>query len=129
MKRWLFENLSLKFLSLAIAVGLWAYVGSRLVYTERQNIPLEFRDMPAGVSLDKGAKTSIAVVLSGRTERFKELDRDELKAVVSLKAYLTGQKEITVHPKVQPLPTGIKASLPDLIVPLVPMKDQPLGGK
>ena len=123
MKRWLFQNIGLKLLSVLIAFALWAYVGSRQVYMERRVIPLEIRDMPAGVTLDSGVKTSIPVVLTGRTENFKELDRDELKAVVSLKATLPGQREITVHPKVLPLPSGIKADLSDLMIPLVPVKD------
>ncbi len=123
MKRWLLENLGLKLLAVLIAVGLWAYVGSRQVYMERRTLPLEYRDMPPGVTLDSGAKTSVAVVLTGRTENFKELDRDELKAVVSLKAYLLGQREMTVRPKVLPLPAGIKADLQDLMVPLVTFKD------
>jgi len=42
---------------------------------------------------------------------------------VSLKSYLPGQREMTVHPKVVPLPTGIKADLSDLAVPLAPVKD------
>lgn len=128
MKRWLLENLGLKLLSVLIAVGLWAYVGSRQVYMERLNIPLEFRDMPEGVTLDSGGKTSVAVVLTGRTESFKEMDPEDLKAVASLKAYLPGQREITVHPKVQPLPNGIKASLSDIIIPLAPVKE-PKGKK
>jgi hypothetical protein len=123
MKRWILENLGLKMLAVLVAVGLWAYVGSRQIYMERRTIPVEFRDMPQGMTLDSGARTSVPVVLTGRTESFKELDRDDLKAVVSLKAYVSGQREMTVHPKVQPLPSGIKVELQDILVPLLPLKE------
>jgi len=73
------------------------------------------------VTLDSDVRTSLPVVLSGRKDTVLDIDQEELKAVVSLKVAAPGQKEVVVHPRVQPLPQGVTASLSDLKVHLVPL--------
>lgn len=123
MKRWLFQNMGLKFLSLLIAFVLWAYVGSRQVLEQRLNLHLEFADIPAGMTLDPNVRTSISVNLTGRKDRILEVDPEDLKAVVSLRNAQPGQKEILVHPKIQPLPFGVTATVADIPLHLIPLVD------
>jgi YbbR domain-containing protein len=123
MKRWLFQNMGLKFLSLLIAVVLWAYVGSRQMLEQRLNLHLEFADMPVGMTLDSSVKTNISVNLVGRKDRILDIDPESLKAVVSLHNAQPGQKEIIVHPKVQPLPNGVTANVADVTLNLIPLVD------
>ena len=123
MKRLLLENLGLKILALFLASMLWAYVGSRQVLEMKLTLHLELNDMPGGMTLDSNVKTSIPVILTGRKESILDVDKEELKAVVSLKGYLTGQKDLVVHPKVQPLPSGVTANLSDITLHLVPLND------
>ena len=121
MGRWLFQNIGLKLLALVIAFALWAYVGSRQVLDRKVTVGLELRDIPEGMTLDSDVRTSLPVVLSGRKDTVLDIDQEELKAVVSLRAAVPGQKEVVVHPRVQPLPAGVTASLLDLKVHLVPL--------
>jgi hypothetical protein len=123
MRRWLFQNMGLKFLSLIIAFALWAYVGSRQVLEQRLNVQLEFADMPAGMTLDSGLKTNILVNLTGRKDRILDIDPEDLRAIVSLRNAQSGQKEIVVHPKIQPLPIGVTANVADITLHLIPLAD------
>jgi len=123
MKRWFFQNIGLKFLSLLIAVALWAYVGSRQVLEQRLSLHLEFSDMPAGMTLDPNVHTNISVTLVGRKDRVLEIDPQDLHAVVSLHNAQPGQKEITVHPHIQPLPSGVSVNTPDITLKLIPIVD------
>jgi YbbR domain-containing protein len=123
MKRWFFQNIGLKFLSLIIAFALWAYVGSRQVLEQHLNVQLEFADMPAGMTLDPSLKTNISVNLTGRKDRILDIDPEDLRAVVSLRNAQSGQKEIVVHPKIQPLPIGVTANVADVTLHLIPLTD------
>lgn len=123
MKRWLFQNIGLKLLSLLIAFALWAYVGSRQVLEQRVTLHLEFADMPASMTLDPNVSTNISVVLIGRKDRVLDIDPQALHAVVSLKNAQPGQKEITVHPHIQPIPAGVNVNTPDVTVKLIPSAD------
>ena len=123
MKRWLFQNIGLKFLSLIIAFALWAYVGSRQVLEQRVSLHLEFADMPAGMTLDPNVHTNISVTLVGRKDRVLDIDPQVLHALVSLKNAQSGQKEVTVHPHIQPLPNGVGVNTPDITVRLMPIVD------
>jgi YbbR domain-containing protein len=123
MRRWLFQNLGLKFLSLLIAFALWAYVGSRQVLEQRLSLHLEFADMPIGMTLDPNFKTNISVGLIGRKDRILDIDPEDLSAVVSLRNAAPGQKEIVVHPKIQPLPIGVTANVADVTLHLIPLVD------
>src|SRR5665213_314052 len=123
MRRWLFQNMGLKFLSLIIAFALWAYVGSRQVLEQRLNVQLEFADMPAGMTLDPNLKTNISVSLTGRKDRILDIDPEDLRAVVSLRNAQSGQKEIVVQPKIQPLPIGVTVNVADVTLHLIPLTD------
>ncbi len=121
MKRWIFQNLGLKVMAFVIAIALWAYVGSRQILERRLTLHLELTDIPAGMTVDSNVRTSIPINLIGRKESVLDLDPEDLKAVVSLKGYLPGQKEMVVHPRVQPLPPGVTVSSSDIPVHLVPL--------
>jgi YbbR domain-containing protein len=123
MKRWFFQNMGLKFLSLLIAVALWAYVGSRQMLEQRLNLHLEFADMPAGMTLDSNVKTNISVNLIGRKDRILDIDPESLKAVVSLHNAQPEQREMIVRPKIQPLPNGVTANVADVALRLIPLVD------
>ncbi len=125
MKRWFFENLGLKVLAFFIAVALWANVDLRQVLDHRKmTVRLEFTDVPPGMSLAHGTKTSVSVLLIGNKEKIQDLDPDDLDAEASLKAYSQGREEMTVRPKVQLLPEGVEASIREIKVSLVPSNDQ-----
>lgn len=122
MRRWLFQNLGLKILAFAIAIALWAYVGSRQMLDRRMTLHLELTDIPAGMTLDPDVRTSIPVVFSGRKDTVLDLDPEDLKAVVSLRSVGSGQREVTVQPKVQPQPQGVPPpSIAPIKVHLVPL--------
>jgi YbbR domain-containing protein len=128
MKRLIFENFELKVMAVVIAIVLWAYVGSRQVLERRMTLRIEYSDIPAGITLGSNVKTSFQTTLIGRKDGVLDLSPEDLKATVSLKGYVAGQKEMLVHPKIQNLPNGVTANLVDYAVPLViqePPKDAP----
>ena len=120
MKRWIFDNLGLKVLAVFIAFVLWAYVGSRQVLERRMTLHVELTDIPAGMTVDSSVRTNIPVLLTGRKDSLLDINPDDLKAVVSLKGFQPGQKQVVVHPRIQPLPDGVNVSVADLTVPLNP---------
>ena len=121
MKRWIFDNLGLKILAVFIAFVLWAYVGSRQVLERRMTLHVELTDIPAGMAVDSSVRTTLPVLLTGRKDSLLDLDPDDLKAVVSLKGFQEGQKQVVVHPKIQPLPDGVNVSVADMTVSLTPL--------
>lgn len=123
MKRWLFDNLGLKLLALLITFVLWAFVGSQEILERKMTLRLELADIPAGVTVDSKLKTNLQVTLTGRKESVLEVDPEQVKAVVSLKAYQPGLREMVVRPKVQPLPNGVTANVNDLQVSLLPQEE------
>ncbi len=130
MKRWFFENMGLKFLSLLIALCLWAYVGSQQFLQLSIRLPLEVQDIPAGMKVDSDLKTSVPVVFSGRKDRIRDLDREheELKAVMSLKGTVPSDKELLIYPavRVEPKPKDVTVLAPNLPIHLVPIpKEKP----
>jgi len=68
-------------------------------------------------------KPNISVNLIGRKDRVLDIDPDNLKALVSLHNAQPGQKEIIVHPKIQPLPNGVTANVADITLHLIPVVD------
>jgi YbbR domain-containing protein len=129
MKRWLFDNIGLKILALVITLILWAFVGSREILERKMTLRLELTDIPAGVTVDSKLKTSLSVILIGRKESVLEVDPEELKAVVSLKAYQPGSREMVVRPKVQPLPVGVTANVNDIQLSLLPPPEESKSSK
>ena len=119
MKRLIFENFGLKVSAVVIALILWAYVGSRQVLERRMTLRIEYSDIPAGITLGSNVRTSLQTTLIGRKDAVLDINPEDLKATVSLKGYLAGQKEMLVHPKIQNLPNGVNANLADYTVPLV----------
>ncbi|HET9870124.1 MAG TPA: hypothetical protein VFR02_06495, partial [bacterium] len=110
-----------KVLAFLIAVGLWAYVGSREVLDRRVVVHLQLTDIPAGMTVDSNVRTAIPVVLTGRKESILALDADDLTAVVSLRDYRPGKPDLPVRPLVRPLPPGVEASAPDVTIHLIPV--------
>lgn len=119
MKRWFFENWGLKILAFFIAIALWANVDLRQVLDRRKmTVGLEYADIPAGLGLGSGNKTSVSILLIGNKEKIRDLDPDDLQAVVSLKGAVSGKGELTVRPKVQSLPEGVEASVKEIKINL-----------
>jgi YbbR domain-containing protein len=124
MKRWIFDNFGLKVLAVFIAIALWAYVGSRQIMDQRYQISLELTDIPAGMKVDPDSvKPSISVIFHGKRDDVVGRDPTDFKVVVSLKGYSQGQKEMVVHPRLQPMPTGVIASVADLTIRLIPLEE------
>lgn len=125
MKRWLFENMGLKLLALLIAVCLWAYVGSQQVLNRRVEAHLQLTDIPDGMMVDSNVRTTIPVVLTGRKQSILDLDGNDLTAIVSLRHYEPGKSEVSVRPFIRPLPSGVSANTPEVIVHLIPVPKPP----
>jgi len=120
MRRFILENSGLKLLSLFVALMLWVYIGTGQMLERRENVQLEFADIPSGLRLAPDVRTQVAVAFSGRRDPIRQLNPDEMKAVVSLKPGSGPGQDLRIVPRIRNLPKGIMADIPSLTVRLVP---------
>src|SRR5262245_50114790 len=80
----LMHNAGLKFVSLALAGGMWLFVKSITSDSRTiENIPLEIRAKP-GMSLVHTTANSVNVVVRGTREDIRQSSREHLSAVLDL---------------------------------------------
>jgi hypothetical protein len=119
MRRFFLENMGFKAASLLTAFLLWAYVGTTQMLERRENVQVEFSGIPAGLSLGPGAKSQVKVLLHGRNEPTRQLNPDDLKAVVSFPSGAKAGEDLLVTPRIRNLPKGVTAEVPSITVRLV----------
>jgi hypothetical protein len=119
MKRWLFNNPGLKAISLAVAVLLWAYVGSGQVLERREGIRLEYVGVPPGTVLSSDVKAHVNVIFSGRRRVIRKINPDTLQAVVKIPARMKTDEDTMITPIIRGMPKGASADVPNVTVRLV----------
>jgi hypothetical protein len=124
MKRFLFENFWLKVLALVIACVLWAYVGWREFTTKKASLALQLTEIPEGMAVDDNVKSRVTVIFKGRKDILDSIDPDELMAVMSLKEVAPLPKDLIARPpiRVEPKPSGVVVTMPNIAVHLIPLK-------
>lgn len=86
MDRWLENDLTVKLVSLLLAVILWLQVAREVPQTQKTipGVPVQVRDLPPDLEAVGTEPAEVTVVVRGRGRRFESLGKEDFVALVSL---------------------------------------------
>lgn len=102
------QNLALKAIALALAVAAWWFVAGESKVLVSFSIPLEIRNVPAGVTMTNKPEREVEVRLSGPSSLLSGLRPSEISAGVDLSAARAGRQHFTMDDRTVKVPPGIK---------------------
>lgn len=102
------QNLALKAIALALAVAAWWFVAGESKVLVSFSIPLEIRNVPAGVTMTNKPAREVEVRLSGPSSLLSGLRPSEISAGVDLSAAHAGRQHFTMDDRTVKVPPGIK---------------------
>ncbi|MEJ2696369.1 MAG: CdaR family protein [Candidatus Sulfobium sp.] len=91
MRKLLFGNLSLKISALLLAVFLWLFVTSRGQSEISLEVPLEFKNVPAGYGIVTASTKEVNVTIRGQERIMKSLQPADVRVSVDLTRAKTGK--------------------------------------
>ena len=86
------HNFFLKFISVALAVGLWATIGRSPIAEVEIRVPIEFRNLPENLEIDSASFTEAQVRVRGPERVIHHLDTSEVRAEVDLRNVQPGER-------------------------------------
>ena len=126
------KNLPLRFLSLAIATGLWIFVnaGQRSAFDEL-NIPVTYRRLPAGLVIVNRPADFVKIQVNGPRTLLSLLDPERLSVRLDLSGLGPGQASYKINPSMFNVPrqttvTNVSPSEVILDVDRVVQRDIPV---
>lgn len=102
------QNLALKAVALGLAVAAWWFVAGESKVLVSFSIPLEIRNVPAGVTMTNKPEREVEVRLSGPSSLLSGLRPSEISAGVDLTAARAGRQYFTMDDRAVKVPPGIK---------------------
>jgi YbbR domain-containing protein len=87
-----FRHLGLKFLSVAVAFGLWLAVAGEQTVERSLRVPLELRNRPGGLELVGDVPATVDVRVSGTSGFLSQLGQGDVLAIVDLAAAKSGRR-------------------------------------
>ena len=111
MKGFFTKNLSLKLISILLAVILWYFVVSERSGQTAISIPLDFHNIPTSLIIIKNPVESINVQISGPVTLLRQLSPREVKAIIDLSNARPGLAEFTIQPEQISLPRGLRVTM------------------
>jgi YbbR domain-containing protein len=108
MTNWIFRDWQLKLVSLALALGLWLLlVPSEKIYSEKSlTIPLETRNVPAGLEIVERPAATIDITLRAPNRLLNEIGPSGLVARVDLDRATVLQQEYPLNTAMIAVPPG-----------------------
>lgn len=98
-RSWLFENWAIKLLSLGLSLTLWFYVTSTGKTELTFSIPIELRNIPAGMIVVGDVTSSLEVRMQGRERVLREgIINKKVFAVLDLTMAREGENVIRISP-------------------------------
>jgi YbbR domain-containing protein len=108
LRRILLHNWHLKLLALAIAFLLWAAYTAEPVAETGYLVPLEFRNIPAGLELSDDVPAQIHVRVRGRSAILRRLSAADLSVAVDLAGAEPGEMLVRLGANNAELPPGVE---------------------
>lgn len=98
MDKWLENDLTVRLVSLFLALILWLQVAREIPQTQKAilGVPVQVRDLPADVEPVGIEPAAITVVVRGRGKRFESLGKEDFVALVSLADARPGRVVYTI---------------------------------
>jgi YbbR domain-containing protein len=108
LKRWLVQNWQLKLISLVLAIGLWLLlVPAEKMYSEKSlTIPLETRNIPAGLEIVEKPAATIDITLRAPNRLLGEIGPSGLVARIDLDRATVLQQEYPLNKSMIAVPPG-----------------------
>jgi YbbR domain-containing protein len=111
LKGFFTKNLSLKFISIFLAVILWYFVISERGGETALSIPLDFRNIPSSLIIIKNPVESINIRISGPVTLLRGLSPREVKAIIDLSNAEPGVAEFVIQPEQITVPRGLRVTM------------------
>lgn len=111
MKGFFTKNLSLKLISILLAVILWYFVINEKGGETALSIPLDFRNIPSSLIIFKNPVESINIRISGLATLLRGLSPREVKAIIDLSDAKPGVSTFGIQPQDITLPRGLKVTM------------------
>lgn len=100
------ENTSLKVASLALAIGVWAYVRGEEKPIQIFSVPLELQNLPPGMTLSGSVQDTVNVRVQAPETVLRGLVNETLVARVDLAGLGPGEQTVRVGPDAVRIPPG-----------------------
>lgn len=125
-KNILTENLTIKIISIALALFLWFFVTFKGQTETSLDIPLEFKNTPSDMEVFKQSAKKISVSISARERILKEISQNDIRVVVDISNVKLGENSIPITKSSIKLPRGIEILRidPSTVKLLVDKKEQ-----
>jgi YbbR domain-containing protein len=91
MKKLIFENLGLKIAAVLLSAVLWIFVTSRGQSEISLDVPLEFRNIPAGFEMVNHSSKTINLNIRGQERLIKNVKTAEIRVYVNLSKAKKGE--------------------------------------
>lgn len=102
------KNLGLKALALGLAVALWWFVAGESKVQVGFVVPLEIRNVPAGMTITNKVERQVEVRLSGPPYLLGTLQQAEISAAIDLSNARPGRQVLHMNDSSIKVPPGIK---------------------
>jgi len=102
------KNLGLKALALVLSVLLWWIVGGERNVLVGFAVPLEIRNIPAGMALTNKVDRQVDVRIAGPSTLISGLEQKEISVEVDLSEAKTGKKVIPLTERLVKIPAGFR---------------------
>ena len=103
----LLKNITIKIISVAIAIFLWFFVTFKGQTETSLEIPLEFKNTPSEMEVLRQSVKKINVYISARERIFREITKNEIRVIVDLSTAKFGENSIPITKSSVKLPRGI----------------------
>ena len=107
LRRLASQNLVLKIVALALAVGAWWFVAGESKVLVSFTVPLEIRNVPKGMTITNKVERQVEVRLSGPSSLLSGMRPSEISAAVDLTAGHAGRQYFTLDDRAVKVPPGI----------------------
>jgi YbbR domain-containing protein len=107
-KRFLKNNLTLKFLALALAIVAWWFVAGESKVLVGFNVPLEIRDVPKGMMVTNKVERQVEVRLAGPSSLFAGIKPSDISVAIDLSGGKPGRQIVGLDDRSVKVPPGIK---------------------
>lgn len=91
MKTWLFHNFGLKIVAVLLAVFLWLFVTSRGQSEMSLNVPVEFKNIPAGLEMVNTSTKTIELSIRGQERFMQFIKSTDIRVSVDLSKAKKGE--------------------------------------
>jgi len=107
MKKLLSENFGLKITAILLSILLWLFASSRGLSEIALDVPLEFKDIPAGLELMTYSIKVAGVNIKGQERIIRTIRPSDIRAFVDLSKAKKGESIYTINKNNITLPPGV----------------------